>query len=81
MMIAAGAVTVVLNACVVFWRVRGHIKDEKREEMYNKAWDYLLHGINVSFTNYFFPVRFPYTTSLFALSRSPLLRKPRVRRD
>ncbi|KAH9213483.1 hypothetical protein DL95DRAFT_506279 [Leptodontidium sp. 2 PMI_412] len=46
MMIAAGAVTVVLNACVVFWRVRGHIKDEKREEMYNKAWDYLLHGIN-----------------------------------
>lgn len=84
MMIAAGAVTVVLNACVVFWRVRGHIKDEKREEMYNKAWDYLLHGINVSFTKYFFPVRFPYTISSFALSRSPwyaLFRIRRVRRD
>lgn len=48
MMIIAGAVTVLLNACVVAWRVRGTMKDLEREEMYNKVWDYVLHGITVS---------------------------------
>jgi hypothetical protein len=47
MMITAGAITVVLNSLVVYWRIRGTAKDLKREEMYNKFWDYALHGINV----------------------------------
>lgn len=47
-MITAGAITVLLNTCIVFWRAHGTIKDLKREEMYNKMWDYALHGINVS---------------------------------
>jgi len=46
-MITAGAITVLLNTCIVFWRAHGTIKDLKREEMYNKMWDYALHGINV----------------------------------
>lgn len=47
MMMTAGAVTVLLNGCVVVWRVRGTMKDLEREEVYNKVWDYLLHGITV----------------------------------
>jgi len=46
MMIAAGAITVALNAFVLGWRIHGSIKDFHREEMYNKYWDYALHGIN-----------------------------------
>lgn len=48
MMLVAGAVTVVLNACVVVWRVRGTRRDLEREEVYNKVWDYVLHGITFS---------------------------------
>ncbi|PVH76977.1 hypothetical protein DL98DRAFT_591668 [Cadophora sp. DSE1049] len=48
MMLVAGAVTVALNACVVVWRVRGTMKDLEREEVYNKVWDYVLHGITFS---------------------------------
>ncbi|KAG4441909.1 hypothetical protein IFR05_002593 [Cadophora sp. M221] len=48
MMMTAGAVTVLLNGCVVVWRVRGTMKDLEREEVYNKVWDYLLHGITFS---------------------------------
>lgn len=46
LMIASAAITVVLNGLIVYWRVQGTIKDQAREEMYNKVWDYLLHGIN-----------------------------------
>jgi len=46
LMIASAAITVVLNACIVYWRTRGTLKDQAREEMYNKMWDYALHGIN-----------------------------------
>jgi len=46
MMITAAAITVLLNSCVVFWRIHGTAKDLKREQMYNKYWDYALHGIN-----------------------------------
>jgi hypothetical protein len=46
LMIASAAVTVTLNAFIVYWRIRGTIKDQAREEMYNKVWDYVLHGIN-----------------------------------
>ncbi len=50
LMITTGAVTVLLNACVVAWRVRGTMRDLEREEMYNKVWDYVLHGITVRFS-------------------------------
>lgn len=46
LMIAAGAVTVALNALVLGLRFHGSIKDFHREELYNKYWDYALHGVN-----------------------------------
>lgn len=45
-MITAGALTVLINACVVGWRIHGSVKDFHREELYNKYWDYALHGVN-----------------------------------
>lgn len=46
LMIISAAVTVVLNSLIVYWRTRGTLRDEAREETYNKVWDYVLHGIN-----------------------------------
>jgi hypothetical protein len=46
LMIASAAVSVILNSFIVYWRARGTIKDEHREETINKVWDYILHGIN-----------------------------------
>jgi hypothetical protein len=46
MMITAGAITVLLNACVLGWRIHGAVKDFHREELYNKYWDYVMHVIN-----------------------------------
>jgi len=46
LMIVAGALTVLLNSVVVFWRVHGTMKDLARIEIYGKYWDYALHAVN-----------------------------------